>query len=147
MTNHFPSIPTDLSIKTVTYTLNFGQGTLDVIPALQFTGVSTFLFGALNSLGNQGGVQFTFTEAGTPGGFDQDTVESQLDGLATAVFQLMAALTGQTVSSLAANFSVSRNWSWVDSSGNTATYNDTMPYTPNTETLGVMAGTTETSAS
>lgn len=130
MANNFPSIPQDLALQSVMYTMNFGIGTLSVIPAFQFEGAQTWMFGALQALGNPGGIQFTFTEAGNPGTFDQDSVEASLDGLATAVFQLVAALTGQLVTDLVANFSISRDWTWVDSAGNTATYHDTMPYTP-----------------
>lgn len=141
MSNHFPALPTDLNLQSVVYTMNFDISSMSVIPALQFTGVSTFLFGALTSLGNQGGVQFTFNSPGTVGSFDQDKAEAALTQLATAVFQLVAALTGQSLSKLAANFSVNRNWSWIDSSGATASYIDQMPYTIEAGTI--VAGTNQ----
>jgi hypothetical protein len=130
VSNHFPNLPTSLPIKSVTYTLNFGLGVVEVIPALQFSGVGTFLFGALTALGNQGGVQFSFTTPGDPGGFDQDHAETELATVASAVFALVAALTGQDLSTLEANFSVTRTWNWTDDNGNQATYVDEMPVNP-----------------
>lgn len=129
MSNHFPVLPTDLNLHSITYVMNFGTKVTQVIPALEFTGTATALFGALTALGSQGGVQFTFTAAGTTGTFDQDAAEASLSEIASAVFALVAALTGQSTTTLAANFSVSRTWNWVDSSGNSATYVDEMPVT------------------
>lgn len=130
MPNHFPAIPEDLAINNVTYTLNFGTSMIQVIPALQFEGVATNMFGALNSLGNQGGVQFTFTTPGNPGTFDQDAVEVGLYQLAGAVFNLMHVLTGQDIPALMQSFCVQREWVWSDSAGNQASYVDQMPVPP-----------------
>lgn len=140
MANNFPSLPSGLSIKSITYVMNFGTKVTQVIPALEFAGVFTSLFGALNALGNQGGVQFTFNVAGTVGSFDQDSAEAALSEIASAVFALVASLTGQSASSLAANFSVTRTWNWVDDSGNSATYVDEMPVTLTAITMSPVKG-------
>lgn len=130
MANNFPPVPVALNLKSVTYTMNFGITSLNILPSLQFEGVVTNLFGALTSLGNQGGVQFTFTNAGNTGAFDQDEVESCLESLALAVFDLVHVLTGEDITSLVQNFSIRRDWTWVDDAGNNAEFHDTMPYAP-----------------
>jgi hypothetical protein len=127
MANSFPPVPTDFALKSVVYTLNFGTTAMNVTPNLQFTGATTFLAGALTTLGDPGAVQFVFDVAGEFGSFDQAAAEQTLTDLAASVFQLMAAFTGQTVAELETNFSVTRTWNWVDDAGNSAIYTDTMP--------------------
>lgn len=127
MTNNFPTPPTDVQLRSVSYTMNFGAITLTPGDSLTFTGGSTNLFGAVVGLGNAGGLMFSFDTPGSFGSFDQTTIESGMMKIGMDIFQLMSDLTGQSIPSLSANFSVERTWTWVDAAGNTATYTDTMP--------------------
>jgi hypothetical protein len=130
MSNSFPSVPTDLQLQSVVYTLNFGGDIPTPGPALTFDGVGTGLWGAISSLGGQGGVAFTFDTPGDAGSFDQEAAEAQLASIVTDIFQLMSDLTGVPVATLASSVTVNRRWTWTDATGSQATYTDTMTYPP-----------------
>lgn len=123
----------DLSLESIAYTFVFAgssNGTANVLTpgaSLTFTDVSTGLGGTLAALTQGGGIQFGFNTPGQFGSFDQTAAETALEKVVTDVFQLISDITGTPVADLAKVFSVNRVWTWTDSSGNCATYTDTMP--------------------
>lgn len=128
MANNFPAVPTDLELRSVLYTLDFGTGSSPALgPSLIFDGVSTTIMGAISGLGGSGSIQFEFTSPGSFGSFDQEAAETAMAKITTDIFQLMTDLTGVPIPILMQNFCVNRTWTWADAAGNTATYTDAMP--------------------
>lgn len=132
MSNHFPPVPADFVLASITYMVSFGGPLGGGVPfgsGLTFDGALTGSIGALAALGGEGGIQFIFAKPGSFGSFDQDAAEAALTQVISAIFSLMSVISGDTVSALASQISIARNWAWTDDAGNQATYTDTMPLT------------------
>lgn len=130
MANSFPPVPADLQLQSITYMVSFGGpvgGGVPFGPPLTFDGTRTISIGALAALGGAGGIQFLFTDPGTPGSFDQQAAETALTEVVAAIFGLMSVVSGIPVATMQDDVSIIRNWQWTDSAGNSAAYSDTMP--------------------
>lgn len=123
MSNNFPSVPTDFEMASILYTANFPS----VIPAT-IGGAVVNMQGNLSNLGGSGALQLVFSTPGSFGTFDQTAAETGIRTVVTDICQLMADLQQKTLATVQAEVTIDRGWTWTDTSGNTATYTDTMVY-------------------
>lgn len=128
MSNSFPPIPPDLVLASIEYDATFPTNAApSLIPDLSFTGVSTSVI-ALGAFGVGGLVAFYFDTPGSFGAFDQAAAETAVKMMATDCCQFITDITGIPLATVQAGVTITRRWTWTDTTGSTARYADTMVY-------------------
>lgn len=117
MSNDFPAAPTELELSNIQYQINL-DNLLD--------------YGGTNFSLNLGLASFlplnvSFSTPGSFGDFNQSTFESDLFTALTALCQMQADQSGQTLAEVqsAVGIVIARIWSWSNSDGVTASWYDT----------------------
>lgn len=128
MANNFPAVPADLALASVEYDVVFPQGS-DLAAGLTFTGVTTLLTAARALATGQLAV-FYFDTPGDFGAFDQDAAEAALVTLLDDCVQFLSDATGDAVSIIKPQVTVTRLWTWQDPGGSSASFTDSMAYPP-----------------
>ena len=136
MSNSFPSLPSDLLLAQIQYTLPALSTLYDTPPVVYgFTGGNSVGSGGISvqvELGNNPPicVIFSFDTPGSFGTFDQTAAETAVAAVVTDICQLMADWELTTLAAIQATVTVPRTWTWTDSAGYSLTYADTMTYPP-----------------
>jgi hypothetical protein len=127
MANHFPAMPGDLGLFQLAYNASLPTPGYQPASPLNFgTEVETQLVYSAPNIA----VKFTFDPTGSTGTFDQDTVEAMIAEEVTAICTVLSGMSGVPLAQVQAQVTVSRAWTWTDSTGYVAGWQDTMPYPP-----------------
>lgn len=139
MSNSFPSIPSDLALTYVWYEFVVPDNSGNNFPYTYTGGNANQLpinYGGMWSVDGTGSypsqpnVQFVFDTPGAFGTFDQTAAEVVVTTVANDMCQLVADTAGLTLEEVQATATVNRIWYFSDTTGWSATYNDTMTYPP-----------------
>ena len=134
MSNDFPTPPSSYNLAGLQYTVSSSYQYNNWNPVsgsdLDFSpDVNTSIGGTGQNAAQQFIVSFGFATPGTVGSFDQTTAEAQVTALANDYCQALADVYGDTLANIQATVTITRNWTWQDSSGEyQVTYTDTLTY-------------------
>lgn len=125
MSNHFPAVPGDLLLASLSYLAILPTVTVQTGSALDFgSGVTS----QLNFTSPNMGASFTFVTPGTFGTFDQDSFETLFASGVTSVCTVLSNMSGVALATVKGEVVIRRNWTWTDASGFTLTAQTQMSY-------------------